>query len=90
MRLASIALAAFVAALTANTAYAQSDSFFQKRFCTIGGGNRSSGMADCSYNTWEQCRAAASGLARYCSENPYWRPDAAGGNGRLQRGKKGQ
>ena len=77
MRLASIALAAFVAALTVNTAYAQSDSFFQKRFCTIGGGNRSSGMADCSYNTWEQCRASASGLGRYCTENPYWKPNGS-------------
>lgn len=27
---------------------------------------------DCSYVSWNQCRAAASGLAAMCLENPYW------------------
>jgi len=85
MREALIGLAAVLVIVSAGHAQ---ESFFNKRYCTMGGSDNSGGMADCSYNTWEQCRAAASGLARYCSENPYWRPDAAGGNGRTQRGKK--
>ena len=75
MRLASIALAALMASTAANAAYAQAESFFQKRYCTMGGGNRSSGMADCSYNTWEQCRQSTYG-SKYCSENPNWKPQA--------------
>jgi hypothetical protein len=31
---------------------------------------RSSGATDCSYNTLAQCRQGASGLNRYCVENP--------------------
>jgi hypothetical protein len=85
MRLASIALAALMASAAANAAYAQAESFFQKRYCTMGGGNRSSGMADCSYNTWEQCRASASGLGRYCIENPYWRSQGSAGRHRPER-----
>ena len=86
MRPTLIALAALIAvAATDTAAYAQSESFFQKRFCSMGGGNRSSGMADCSFNTWEQCRAAASGLGRYCSENPFWKPDHAATTRRRHR-----
>jgi len=40
------------------------------RYCTAGGGGGSSGEMICSYNTWEQCMASASGLGRYCTENP--------------------
>ena len=49
------------------------ESFYNKRFCTVGGSDNSGGAADCAYSTWEQCRAAASGLARYCAENPNWK-----------------
>jgi hypothetical protein len=52
------------------------ESFYNKRFCTVGGSDNSGGAADCAYSTWEQCRAAASGLARYCAENPNWKPAA--------------
>jgi Protein of unknown function (DUF3551) len=27
---------------------------------------------DCSYTSWNHCRAAAVGLAAMCLENPYW------------------
>ena len=66
------------------------ESFFNKRFCTMGGGDRGSGMPDCGYNTWEQCRASASGLGRYCTENPYWRPEGSGGQQRTTRRRTGQ
>jgi len=75
MRSACLALAVLTV-MTAGASYAQ-ESFFNKRFCTMGGGDRGgSGQPDCSYNTWEQCRASASGLGRYCSENPFWKPES--------------
>jgi len=73
MRLALIGLATLVAAMTA--AVTSSDAQFSRRYCTMGGSDNSSGEPDCSYNTWEQCVASARGLARYCSENPFWKPD---------------
>jgi hypothetical protein len=27
---------------------------------------------DCAYSSWDQCKAAAIGLAAMCLENPYW------------------
>ena len=73
MRFASMGLATVFAvlALGVPSSVAQ-ESFFSKRFCTFGGGHDSSGFPDCSYNTWEQCRASASGLGRYCGENPQY------------------
>jgi hypothetical protein len=79
MRIALLGLAALIAttAVDVSSSSAQ-ESFFNKRFCSIGGGNRGSGIADCGYNTWEQCLASASGLGKYCSENPYWKPETTG------------
>ena len=37
---------------------------------------------DCSYTSWDQCRAAGAGLAAMCLENPYWpraQPKLSGG-----------
>lgn len=31
--------------------------------------NMGDGLTDCSYFTWEQCRATVSGLPGYCSRN---------------------
>ncbi|WP_247354439.1 DUF3551 domain-containing protein [Bradyrhizobium sp. 160] len=36
----------------------------------------------CAYSSWDQCRAAAAGLAAMCVENPYWpraQPRSSGG-----------
>ena len=78
MRLALVGLAALTAIVVVDVPSSSAqESFFNKRYCTIGGGNRGSGIADCGYNTWEQCLASASGLGKYCSENPYWKPEAA-------------
>jgi hypothetical protein len=54
------------------------ESFFNDRYCAIGGGGRGSGISDCAYSTWEQCLASASGLGKYCSENPFWQPRTTG------------
>ncbi|HEY7298165.1 MAG TPA: DUF3551 domain-containing protein [Xanthobacteraceae bacterium] len=74
MRLAVVAVAVIIAALTEdmNSAAAQ-ESFFNERFCTRGGGARGGGDLDCAYHTWAQCIATARGLGRYCTENPFWR-----------------
>jgi hypothetical protein len=74
MRSILLGLAFVIAASAAAMDSALAYSFFNKRYCTIGGGGRG-GEPDCSYNTWEQCRASASGLGRYCSENPFWKPE---------------
>ncbi|MGL3111413.1 DUF3551 domain-containing protein [Bradyrhizobium sp. BR 1432] len=37
---------------------------------------------ECAYTSWDQCRAAAIGLAAMCVENPYWsraQPTLSGG-----------
>jgi len=38
-------------------------------FCAYSGGDV--GGEDCSYNTWEQCRATISGLGGFCMRNPH-------------------
>ncbi len=73
MRLIVIGLLTFAAVLAA--AIEPSSAQFNNRFCAQGG-RGGSGEPDCSYNTWEQCRAAASGTGRYCTENPNWRPQS--------------
>jgi hypothetical protein len=75
MRLALIGFATVVAALAA--AVQPGSAQFNSAWCTVGGGSESSGMEDCSYSTLAQCRASASGLARYCSENPNYVARAA-------------
>jgi Protein of unknown function (DUF3551) len=30
------------------------------------------GATNCYFSTWEQCRAAASGLGSYCYQNPFY------------------
>ena len=88
MRPILIVTAAAVAVLAAGAGGHAQESFFSKRYCSMGGSDNSGGMADCSFSTWEQCRAAAAGLARYCAENPYWKPQAASTEARTQRAKK--
>jgi hypothetical protein len=71
MRSMSIVVTVVVTLLAADGADAQG-SFFNKRYClspSIPGG-----VPDCSFNTWEQCRASVSG-GNYCSENPQWKPE---------------
>jgi Protein of unknown function (DUF3551) len=71
MRFALMGLVTAFAVLVFVVPSGDAQSFFSKRYCTFGG-NNNSGEADCSYNTMEQCRASASGLGRYCGENPHF------------------
>jgi hypothetical protein len=40
-------------------------------FC-IKGGAYEGGLGDCSFNTYAQCQAAASGRDSYCDANPFY------------------
>jgi Protein of unknown function (DUF3551) len=40
-------------------------------FC-IKGGAYEGGVGDCSFSTYEQCRATASGRDSYCDANPFY------------------
>jgi hypothetical protein len=72
MRSISIVAVAVVTLLAADGANAQ-ESFFNKRYCRSSTGK--SGVPDCSYSTWQQCRASVSG-AQHCSENSFWKQEA--------------
>jgi Protein of unknown function (DUF3551) len=85
MRLVLIGFAAVVALLTASVSPGEAQ--FSRRYCTQGGSSQSSGEPDCSYNTWEQCMASARGLARYCAENPFWKPEGSRDEKPQRRGK---
>jgi hypothetical protein len=42
-------------------------------FC-IKGDEYDSAVGDCSFDTYEQCKATASGRLAYCDANPFYRP----------------
>ena len=91
MRPALIGLCTVFATLAADVrSGSPQESFFSRRYCTHGGSDQSSGTPDCSYSTWEQCVASARGLARYCAENPNWRPQGSNGNERTPRRRTGR
>jgi hypothetical protein len=72
MRLVGTTLVTVLVLLALGPSPGDAQFFSSRRYCTLGGSSDSSGEPDCSYNTWEQCRASASGLARYCGENPFY------------------
>ena len=76
MRPALIGLATMIATLAAElpSAGAQ-ESFFNRHYCTRGIGPE--GGLNCGYDTWQQCIETARGIGRYCTENPFWRPQAS-------------
>jgi Protein of unknown function (DUF3551) len=79
MRIALLGLAVLIGTFVAYApTISGQESFFNDRYCAIGGGGRGSGISDCAYRTWEQCLATASGLGKYCSENPFWQPRTTG------------
>ncbi|MGH6770155.1 MAG: DUF3551 domain-containing protein, partial [Xanthobacteraceae bacterium] len=39
-------------------------------YCLTGGRGSTGGIPDCSYHTWEQCRAAIGGGGDACMANP--------------------
>lgn len=66
MRKIMIALLAVFAALAASV---EPSSAQERRFCTQRPMS-SWGWPDCAYDTFEQCRASASGTGAYCISNP--------------------
>ena len=40
---------------------------------------------ECSFTSWDQCRAAAASMPAMCVENPYWSRSRASLPGRLTR-----
>jgi hypothetical protein len=65
---------AFFAALLLGAAAALSSAPAQageRAFC-IKGDNIADAHGDCSFDTYEQCLASASGLRRYCDVNPFY------------------
>ena len=55
-------------------------------FC-INGFNYDGGLGDCSYSSYAQCQATASGTANSCLANPYFhaKPDTPPARGRVSR-----
>ncbi len=58
-------------ALFATDKTAAQPTFFNKRYCLESSSSR---LPDCSYNTWEQCRASVYG-GYFCLENSFWKPE---------------
>ena len=78
MRFALMGLASAFAVLALGVPSSDAQAFFNKRYCVFSGGGLPSGAEDCSYNTWEQCRASVGGGS--CGENPnYARPTHSAG-----------
>lgn len=48
-------------------------------------GEEAPGLSDCSYTSYQQCQATASGRFLYCIENPYYDP---GNDRRAYRGRQ--
>ncbi len=48
-------------------------------------GNDSPGLSNCSFTSYQQCQATASGRYLYCIENPFYSPEG-GGDRRAYRG----
>jgi hypothetical protein len=71
MRSALVALIA-VAACTLAAAPASAANF---PYC-IKGCDYGSGLGDCSFATYQQCQATASGRLAYCAANPYFSQNA--------------
>jgi hypothetical protein len=61
-------LLALIAVSAATLAGTEPSSAQNRRWCT----QSRSGFPICAYDTFEQCRAAASGTGAYCTENPSW------------------
>jgi hypothetical protein len=68
MRNAFLVLMACCAATTASALPAAAQEF---PFC-IKGCDFNSGLGDCSFSSYAQCQATASGRDAYCDANPYY------------------
>ncbi len=68
MRAALLALMAIIAASTIDTSPAEARDY---PFC-IKGKDWLSPIGDCSFDTYQQCQATASGRFAWCDINPYY------------------
>jgi Protein of unknown function (DUF3551) len=51
-------------------------------------GDEFPGLSNCTFTSYEQCQATASGRLLYCIENPFY--NAGGGDPRGNRGPRGR
>jgi hypothetical protein len=72
MRNAILALMAFGAACATGTVPAAARDF---PYC-IKGCDYGAGLGDCSFSTYQQCQASASGRVATCAANPYFSQNA--------------
>ena len=72
MRTASWALLLCCAASTLGVSPAAAQNY---PFC-IKGCDVASGRGDCSFSSYQQCQASASGRDAWCAENPYFNAKA--------------
>jgi hypothetical protein len=56
-------------------------------FC-IKGGDFGGSLGDCSFSSYEQCKATASGRDAYCDANPYFSAKAEPQSDRSQKSRK--
>jgi hypothetical protein len=69
MRNLALALLAGLAIVGSAPAHAVGNRY---PFCIQG--NDAPGLSDCSYTSYAQCQATASGRFLYCVQNPYFNP----------------
>jgi Protein of unknown function (DUF3551) len=93
MRIAALAtwsLAVLMTALLAIgflTGFATSPAAAEDGAFCINGFNYDGGLGDCSFSSYAQCEATASGTANTCLANPYFhaKPDTPPARGRVSR-----
>ena len=56
-------------------------------FC-INGFNYDGGLGDCSYSSYAQCEATASGTANTCLANPYYHAKVEAAPGRIRPSRR--
>jgi len=75
-------VAAVILALAPTTAMARDFPFCIKS-CDYGGGH-----GDCSFASYQQCQATASGRLAYCDVNPYFNSNGDGQSGRSHQSRR--
>jgi hypothetical protein len=78
----ALPVVAVVFALAPMTATAREFPFCIKG-CDFGGSR-----GDCSFVTYQQCQATASGRDAYCDANPYFNASADGPSGRIHQSRR--
>jgi hypothetical protein len=73
MRLATVALTAFVLALVIDARSSNAQRFIHYPWCLDAGGNDSQ-FTSCAFNTFEQCMQTGWGDGGICYRNPSYRP----------------